>query len=54
MEKGDETEFTTKIRGNSWKNQFGSLVISFSKISIPVKHLMPYYAETGRSCPLIA
>jgi hypothetical protein len=20
MEKGDETEFTTKIRGNSWKN----------------------------------
>jgi hypothetical protein len=26
-------------------------VISFCKISFPVKHLMPYYAETGRSRP---
>ncbi len=24
-------------------------VISFCKISFPVKHLIPYYAETGRS-----
>ncbi len=24
-------------------------VISFCKISFPVKHLMPYYAETARS-----
>jgi hypothetical protein len=29
-------------------------VISFCKISFPVKHRMPYYAETGHSCPLIA
>jgi hypothetical protein len=29
-------------------------VISFCKISFLVKHLMPYYAETGRSRPLIA
>jgi len=29
-------------------------VIWFCKISFPVKHLMPYYAETGRSRPLIA
>jgi hypothetical protein len=24
-------------------------VLSFCKISFPVKHLIPYYAETGRS-----
>ncbi len=30
------------------------LVISFCKVSFPVKHLMPYYAETGRSRLLIA
>jgi len=29
-------------------------VISFCKISFPVTYLMPYYAETGRSRPLIA
>jgi hypothetical protein len=29
-------------------------VILFCKISFPVTHLMPYYAETGRSCPVIA
>jgi hypothetical protein len=29
-------------------------VISFCKISFPIKHLMPYYAATGRSCPLVA
>jgi hypothetical protein len=28
--------------------------ISFYKFSFQVKHLMPYYAETGRSQPLIA
>ncbi len=28
-------------------------VISFCKIRFPVMHLMPYYAETGRSRPLI-
>jgi hypothetical protein len=29
-------------------------VILFGKISFPVKHLMAYYAEPGRSHPLIA
>jgi hypothetical protein len=29
-------------------------VILFCNISFPVMHLMPYYAETGRSRPLIA
>jgi hypothetical protein len=29
-------------------------VISFCKISFPVKHWMPYYAETGHSRPLIS
>jgi hypothetical protein len=29
-------------------------IISFCKISLPVPHLMPYYAETGRSRPVIA
>jgi hypothetical protein len=30
------------------------LIISFCKISFPITHLMPYYAETGCSHPLIA
>jgi hypothetical protein len=29
-------------------------VVSFCKISFPVTHLMPSYAETGHSRPLIA
>jgi hypothetical protein len=29
-------------------------VISFCNILFPVKRLMPYYAKTGRSHPLIA
>jgi hypothetical protein len=49
-ETGDETQFPTKIGGK--------LVcvssIWFCKISFPVTHLMPYYAETGRFRPLIA
>jgi hypothetical protein len=49
-ESGDETQFTTKIGGKtSWVS-----VISFLKISFMVTHLMPYYAETDRSHPLIA
>jgi hypothetical protein len=39
-----ETQFTTKIGGKNW----------FVKFSIPVMRLMPYYADTGRSRPLIA
>jgi hypothetical protein len=49
-ERGDETQFITKIGGKLvWVPE-----ISFCKISFPVKHLMPYYAETARSHPLIA
>jgi len=49
-EKGDETHFTTEIGGKLvWVP-----IILFCKISFPVKHLMPYYGETGRSRPLIA
>ncbi len=49
-ERGDETEFTTKIGGKI------SLDPNYfvCKISFPVTQLMPYYAETGRSRPLIA
>jgi hypothetical protein len=28
-------------------------IILFCKFSFSVTHLMPYYAETGHSCPLI-
>jgi hypothetical protein len=39
-ERGDETQFTTKIGGKLvWVP-----VISFCKISFPVMHLLPYYA----------
>ncbi len=49
-ERGDETQFPPKlVQKLVWVP-----VISFCKISFPVKHLMPYYAETGRSRPLIA
>jgi hypothetical protein len=39
---------------SSFSNEFSSPVILFGEISFPVTHLMPHYAETGRSCPLIA
>jgi hypothetical protein len=48
--EGDETQFCTKIGGK--KTSVWVPVISFffvGKISFPVTHLMPYYAETGRS-----
>jgi hypothetical protein len=49
-ERGDETQFITKIGGKLvWVP-----VISFCKISFPVEHLIPYYAETRRSHALIA
>ncbi len=41
-ERGDETQFTTKIGGK----------ISLGP-RLPVIHLMAYYAETGHSRPLI-
>jgi len=44
--EGDETQFCTKIGGGK-KLVFGSQLLR--KISFPVTHLMPYYAETGRS-----
>jgi hypothetical protein len=43
-ERGDETQFTTKIGG---KKLVWVPVTSFCKISFPVKHLMAYNAETG-------
>jgi hypothetical protein len=49
-ERGDETQFTTN---NGGKTSLGT-VISFCKILFLVTHLMPSYAETGHSRPLIA
>jgi hypothetical protein len=48
--RGDETQSNAKIGGKLACVPF----ILFCKISIPVIHLMPYYAKTGRSCPPIA
>jgi NADH:ubiquinone oxidoreductase subunit 6 (subunit J) len=46
-ERGDETQFTTKIGGKTlWVP-----VILFPKISFPVTHMMSYYAETAHSRP---
>jgi len=42
-ERQDETQFTTKIGGKT----------SCVKFSFPITRLMPYYAKTGRSHPLI-
>ncbi len=50
-ETEDETQFTTKIGG---KTNLGPSFFFFVKFSLPVACLMPYYAETGRSHPLIA
>jgi hypothetical protein len=48
-ERQYETQLTTKI---GLVEKLGSVpVISFHKISFPVKRLMPYYAETDRSRP---
>jgi hypothetical protein len=50
-ETEDETQFTNQ---KWWKNYFGSQLFHFVKFSFPVQCLMPYYAETGCSYPLIA
>jgi hypothetical protein len=50
-ERQDETQFTIKIGGIS---NLGPSYFSFVNYSIPVPRLMPYYAETGCSRPLIA
>jgi hypothetical protein len=49
-ERQDETQFTTKIGG---KTSLGSQLFRFVEFSFPITHLMAYYAETGRSRPLI-
>jgi hypothetical protein len=49
-ERQDETQFTTKIGGNT---SLGSNFFGFVKFSFLVKGFMPYYVETGRSHPLI-
>jgi hypothetical protein len=48
-ERQDETQFTTKFGG---KTSLGPS-FPFVKFSFPVIRFMPYYAETGRSRPLI-
>ncbi len=50
-ERQDETQFTIKIGGII---NLGPSYLSFVNYSIPVPRLMPYYAETGCSRPLIA
>jgi len=50
-ERQDETQFTTKIGGNT---SLGPNFFDFVKFSFLVKGLMPYYVETGRSHPLIS
>ncbi len=48
-ERQDETQFTTKIL---WKKLIQVVqLFHFVQFSFPVTHLMPYYAETGPSCP---
>jgi hypothetical protein len=47
-ERQDETQFTTKIAG---KTSLGPSYFDFVKLSFPVTHLVPYYAETDRSHP---
>jgi hypothetical protein len=46
-----ETQFTIKIAG---KTSLGSQLFRFVKFSFPVTCLMPYYAETDCSRPVIA
>ncbi len=50
-ERQDESQFTTKIGGNT---SFRPNFFGFVKFSFLVEGLMPYYVETGRSHPLIA
>jgi hypothetical protein len=40
------------VKSNRRKTSLGPVIL-FCKISFPVMHLMPYYAKTGDSCPLI-
>ncbi len=49
-ERQDETQFTTKIRV---KISLGPSFFNLVTISFRVTRLMPYYAETDRSRPLI-
>jgi hypothetical protein len=49
-ERGDETQFTTKIGG---KTSLGPSYF-IRKIPFPVTHLTAYYVETGHFHPLIS
>ncbi len=49
-ERGDKTQFTTKIGGKTSLGQLFRVV----KNSFSIMRLMPYHAKTGRSRPLIA
>jgi hypothetical protein len=48
-ERQDEAKLPKLVEKLVWDP-----VILFCKFSFSVTHLMPYYAETGRSRPLIA
>jgi len=48
-ERGMKLNLPPKVEKLVWVS-----VTSFCKISFLVMHLMPYYAKTGRSWPLIA
>ncbi len=50
LRKQEETQFTTKICGET---SLGPSYVRFVKFSFPVTRFMAYYAETGRSRPLI-
>jgi hypothetical protein len=47
-QRQDETQFTIKNGGKKW---FRSQLFPFVKFPFRVMGLMPYYTETGRSCP---
>jgi hypothetical protein len=49
-ERGDETQFTTKIGG---KISLGLSYFALVKFSFSVKRLMPCYAKTDHSRPVI-
>jgi hypothetical protein len=49
-ERQDETQFTIKI---AKKTSLKSQLIHFVKFSFPIMYLIPYYAKTDHSDPLI-
>jgi len=52
-EEEGKTGWNSVYHQNWWKIQFGSEIFCFVKFSLSVKRLMPYYAKTGHSRPVI-